>query len=162
MFIRAVGRLCVSEVLDGHADRVVFEDRNLVVDIGMQVFSRMLGGNVGTPSINGSTFSSISDLAVTKMLLGKSGSPPTPTHGDTIGVYDVFYQPALTITYPTDTSIRFTGIIPSTESNGTVVTEEALYLANGLLFAKRIIVPGIVKPVGNALKFDHTFDFSRG
>lgn len=143
--------------------RVVFSEHNLIVDVGMQVFSRMLGGNAGSPTINGSVFSSIEDLAVTRIQLGKSTSPPPPAFSDVApGVADpVLYEPPLIVTYPTATSVNFAGLVPSTEQEGVTFTEEAVYLRNGLLFAKRLISPGVLKVAGLALQVDHSFTFAR-
>lgn len=142
---------------------VVFQEKNIIVDVGMQVFSRMLGGGKGSATVGGLPFGSVSDIAVSSMRLGKSTSAPTPSASDTIGVTVLTtFQPLLTVLYPTVTSVRFAGLVPSTEEEGTTFTEEALYLANGMLFAKRLIIPGIYKQAGLALQVDHTFNFERG
>jgi hypothetical protein len=149
------------------AGTTVFEEKNLLVNIGLQVFSRMLGGNVGAPTIDGLTFGSISDLVVSKMRLGRTPTPQTPAPDHTFGVETVVYEPLLIVSYPTPYSVRFTGILPTTEANGDTITEEALYLkknggdGNPLVFAKRLISPGIVKTSSAALQFDHEFTFAR-
>ncbi len=170
MIVTATGTLRVSriplnrlftdqELRDGNM--IVREDKNLLVNIGLQVFSRVLGGNAGAPTINGSTFGDITDLTVVKMLLGNNPSPVTPAITQTTGVSSPIYEPLLAVSYPTDYSIRFTGIIPTTEANGQTITEEALYLKNSLVFAKRVLSPGEDKTSAFALQFDHEFVFAR-
>lgn len=170
MFVTVTGTLRVSRLpvnrlfTDEELVReklVVREERNLLVNLGLQVFSRQLGGNVGAPTIGGSTFGSISDLVVTRMLLGNASSPAAPVTTDTTGVTAVLFEPSLVVTYPTDYSVRFTGIMPTTEGNGSTITEEALYLSNGMVFAKRVLSPGEIKDSSVALQFDHEFSFNR-
>lgn len=140
---------------------IVFEQHNLLVNIGLQVFSRIIGGNAGAPTINGSTFGEIADITVVQMLLGNNPAPVTPAVNHTYGVTATIYEPALIVTYPTDYSVRFTGIVPTTEANGETITEEALYLKNGMVFAKRVMTPGVAKTSSFALQFDHEFLFAR-
>jgi hypothetical protein len=146
-----------NAVRKGHA-RMSFLKKNLIVNIGLQVFSRMLGNNLGGPLINGAGFSAIPDIAVGKMQLGTAVSPPSPAPTDTTGVSALAYTPVLVATYPTDYSIQFQGLLPTTEGNGSTFTEEALLLRNGLLFAKTTFSEA--KTGAFALQFAHTFTFS--
>jgi hypothetical protein len=159
---------------------VVFREHNLVVNIGLQVFSRMLGGNNGVPSIGnpggstpwGSAFADINDLAINQMLIGNAPNPPTPAPGDTVGVTssgiypEIIHQPYLTATYPTAYSVDFGGVLAASEANDEMnpantnwyLTEEALYTRNGLLFAKRTF--RVAKDASYALQVNHAFTFA--
>lgn len=133
--------------------------RNMIVNTGLQVFSRMLGNNLGGPLIGGSGFADISDIAVGSMQLGTAVSPPAPSPTDSTGVSSLAYTPVLVAAYPDDYSIQFQGLLPMTEGNGSTFTEEALLLRNGLLFAKTTFSE--VKTSSFALQFSHTFGFGR-
>jgi hypothetical protein len=136
---------------------------NLIVNQGLQVFSRQLGGNVGAPTIGGSGFASISDIVVSQMLLGALASPPAPSPTDTALITPLYsfsslgLTPTLVVTYPTDYSIQFGALLPSTEGNGTTWTQEQLVLTNGLLFAETIYSEPKASSFG--LQFLHSFSF---
>lgn len=173
MKISVFGELCIVQsrhdgVLDdrqiaagAHGAQVVFRRRNKIVDVGMQVFSRMLGGGANSPLVGGDAFSDLSEIAVAHMELGNATNPSPPADGDTAGVSAILYVPTLVVTYPSTTSVRFSGVIPSTEANGAAISEEALKLANGKLFAKIAISPAHTKLPGTALQINHTINFAR-
>jgi hypothetical protein len=138
---------------------LVLHKRNLVVNIGLSAISRLLGGNVGAPSVGGSGFSALDDIAVSSMVLGNHPSPTTPAVGDIVGVQQLVYTPSLSVSYPDDYSITFEGTIPQTDGNGLTITEEALLLRNGLLFARTTFA--VPKTSAAALLFTHTISFSR-
>lgn len=138
---------------------LVLHKRNLVVNIGLSAVSRLLGGNVGAPSVGGGGFSTLDDIAVSTMRLGNHPSPTIPAVGDTVGVQQLIYTPALSVSYPDDYSVTFEGTIPATDGNGLTITEEALLLRNGLLFARTTFA--VPKTNAAALLFTHTISFSR-
>ncbi len=152
------GILRVFREVRGHRSLVLEKD-NLVVNQGLQAPSRLLGGNAGSPSIGGSGFSSLNDIAVTGMKLGNHSSPDTPDVTDTVGIQQLIYTPILFVTYPDDYSVQFQGAIPQNEADGATITEEALYMRNGLLFARTIF--SVPKTSAYSLLFTHTFSFSR-
>ncbi len=152
------GREMVRACAEGDA-RLVEETHNLVVDIGMQAIAKFLGGNAGAPLVGGSTFSSLEDLVIATMELGDTPTPPSPANGDTAGVGALVYTPPVTFTYPTPFSLMVSGVLPITEANGLTITEEALKLANGKLFAKTTFSE--LKTNAYALQFDHTITWSR-
>lgn len=139
--------------------RKVFEDHNLVVDQGLEAIAKFLGNNAGAPTVGGSTFGSLADITVASMELGTAVSPPEPVAGDTVGVGSLVYQPPITVSYPTAFSVMFSGVVPVGEANGVIITEEALRLANGKVFAKALL--HWPKTSALALQVDHTITFSR-
>lgn len=175
MLIDVSGRLCIiASSFDGvlsdeqiargdYGARVVFDQRNKIVDQGMQVFSRLLGGGAGAPPpIGGLSFSSLDEISVGVIEVGNVDPAPLPPADDDVtGVQDILYVPQLVVTYPTDTAVKFSGVIPSTEANGALITEEALRLRNNVVFAKISISPGYLKVTGTALQLNHTISFSR-
>ena len=81
--LRTAGAFVAEDAVDRRS--VVFDQDNLIVNIGLQVFSRMLGGNAGAPTINGGTFADINDIAVVTMRLGNLPAPPPPVTTDITG-----------------------------------------------------------------------------
>ncbi len=153
-----LGILRVFRVVGAHK-ALVLEKRNLVVNQGLAAPSRFLGGNVGSPTVGGVGFSSLDDLAVTTMKLGNHPSPNAPAVTDTVGIQQLVYTPTLAVTYPDAYTVQFQGAIPATDGNGLTITEEALYMRNGLLFARTIF--SMPKTSSYALLFTHSFSFSR-
>lgn len=144
---------------------VVFDDHNLIVNAGMQVFSRMLGNNLGfLGSVNGAPFGSINEIAVGSMVVGSNPAPSTPAPTDTASSYVVsspYVIPGMSVTYPSDTSIAFHGVVSTVGYNPAYgfLTEEALYLRNGVLFARVNLNPQVSKSETASYQLDHTFSF---
>jgi hypothetical protein len=123
---------------DGRA-QIILDQKNLIVNQGMSIISRFLGNNINAPLINGgSGFSTLSDITIGGMRLGSTVTPPLPSVTDTSSVGTLVYSPVLTVSYPTNFSIKFSGVVPITQLIGTTITEEA-----------------------NAIQFDHVIDFAR-
>lgn len=143
----------------GHIS-VAYESHNLIVNNGLSAIATILGGGAGSPAVGGLGVSNIADLTVTRMELGNAVSPPVPVITDTVSVASLVYVPPLLVAYPVLGGVRFIGIVRHSELNGTTFTEEALKMANGLVFAK---VNGFstVKNALHAKQFDHTILFSR-
>lgn len=142
----------------GHAE-VDFCIHNHIVDIGLSVFSRLLGNNAGNPLVGGSGFADLGAITVGRMDIGRTVVPAVPADGDTVGVATLAYVPALVVSYPTDFSVKFSGLIPTTECNSFFLTEEALRLQNGMLFARTTFNRS--KNSSFALQFDHLIEFAR-
>lgn len=147
------------EVFDGRA-QVEYENHNLIVNNGLAAIAKFLGGGAGSPTVGGLGVASIADLVVNRMELGNAVSPPVVVVTDTVSVVSLVYVPQLIINYVTAYSLRFSGIIRHGEMNGTTFTEEALKMANGLVFAK---VNGfaVLKQANKAKQFDHDVIFAR-
>lgn len=149
-----------SRALRARDARIVHEKSNMLVNTGLSVCSRMLGGNAGAPTLYGGfAFKDIDDLVVTRMELGDKVSPPTPAENNLTGVLALVYVPTLVVTYPDAYTIKFSGLLPLTEANGKTLTEEALRLRNGSVFAKTTFSK--LKNSSFALQFDHWFTFVR-
>jgi len=153
----------LNRALDAGQAQIELEQKNIIVDIGLSMISRIIGGNAGLPQVYHPTtpfgFSSITDIAVAKMELGNAAVPPVPAAGDTTGVGALLFTPNLTVTYPDNFSVQFSGLVPKADFDGETFTEEALLLRNGQLFAKTRFSKA--KTASFALQFDHKFTFSR-
>lgn len=160
---------------------VVYEGRNLVVNTGLQVFSRMLGNNIGaigslTSDWTGpvtTTFGAISEIAVGTMSIGGTPSPSTPNANDTAvsatparsynaSVINPYQIPQIFLAYPDDYSVTFSGVVGAPYGNTSYgyITQEALYLRNGLLFARVNLTPQIPKDASFSLQFNHTISLA--
>lgn len=153
-----VGALRAQALREGSLVQVM-EHHNLIVDQGMEAIAKFLGNNAGAPTVGGATFSSLSDITVATMELGNAVSPPAPAAGDVTGVGALIYQPPVVVSYPDPYSVMFSGLLPIGEANGEVITEEALRLSNGKVFAKATFSRS--KTNAFALQFDHTIAFAR-
>jgi hypothetical protein len=74
-----------------------------------------------------------------------------------VGVQQLVYTPPLSVVYPDATSVEFQGVVPQTDGNGLTFTEEALYLRNGVLFARTTFATA--KTDTYALLVKHRFTF---
>jgi hypothetical protein len=130
---------------------------NLVVNQGLQAIACLLGNGLGSPLVGGMGFSELNNIAVWSMQIGNTVSPPTPAPTDTSGVGSLVYTitaPTLIVTYPANGQVQFSGLVPNAELNGYTLTEEALLLQNGLVFAKTTFAPE-PKASSFGLQFDH-------
>lgn len=142
--------------LDDGSAELLWEQHNLVVNIGLQALSVFLGNNLGSPTVNGSTFSSLSDITVGSMEIGNTVSPTAPAPTNTSSVGALVYVPPITVSYVSSPyGVVFSGVIPTSECNGLLITEEALKLRNGLVCAKTTFAPQ-VKTSSFGLMFVHT------
>ena len=148
----------------------VFRGHNLVVDVGLEAMTALLGGGRGSPTVGGVGIdeSTVRDLAVVKMEVTQQVSPTAPAVGDTAlegtpeytfhvesGVGDAL----LTVTYPSTGQVRFSGLIPKLEKDGITFTEEGLWTNNGKLVARTTFSK--LKTTAFALQFDHTLTIAR-
>lgn len=144
---------------DGDA-KLSVETSNMVVDTGLDCFPAFIANNVSAPLVGGNGFEALTDITVQKMEVGNAENPPTPATSDTMGVGQLKYLPNLLVTYPVRFQVLFSGIIPPSECNGLLLTEEALKLGNGKLFARTTFL--IAKDSTKSLQFDHLIIFGRG
>lgn len=161
------GKLLFGEALDralkagnAHVDTVL---NNLIVDIGLSVFSRLLGNNEGGAQVYSPAgnfgFTELTDITVARMELGNTVIPVAPTFSDTDSVDNFLYAPNIVVTYPGNFSVQYSGLVPQTDFDGEVFTEEALLLRNGRVFAKTIFTKA--KTLAFALQFDHKISVAR-
>ncbi len=144
--------------------QVVFDEENLIVNYGLSAISRMIGGCAGSATVGGQGVTDPHDLAVTSMVLGNDPSPTTPANADTTGVSMPTFSPNLFVTYPSAYRVKFSGMLPKTESVGETITEEALYLkmqisGSPVVFAKKVFSQ--LKTSAYALQFDHLITVAR-
>ena len=154
--------LCPEDLAKAVRDRraeLTLCQHNLVVDTGLKAYTRFLGGNRGTPEVGGLSIISLSDLTVSRMVLGNTVNPPSPTPADATGVYTLLYTPTLAVSYPTNYSIMFSGLVPAGVAAGVTFTEEALMLSNGLVFAKTTFL--VPKRTGYSVQFSHQISTNR-
>ena len=156
------------DVVDEHVRRgrakVLMEQDNLVVDLGLSALSRMLGHGENFPGFGGFGVSSVADLRISSMRLGDGTSPPAPAVSDT----DISVNPAtftttsVTAFYPDEVTTTFAGIIPQATAalDGIGITEEGLFLANEAMFA-RATFSAVVKVPANAVQFEHSIQVVR-
>lgn len=133
--------------------------RNLILNNGLSAISRLLGDNQGSPTVGGSGINDLTDITINRMELGNALSPTAPAVGDTTGVTSLLYAPALVVTYPTPYTVVFSGLVPISQFVNSVFTEEALKMANGMIFARTIF--SVTKTNSAALQFNHTISVSR-
>lgn len=177
MLIKATGRLRITRLRrDLSPDAIVFEDENLITNIGKQTFSRMLGDNPSSSggTVGGVAFGTISEIAVARMEIGNNPGPTLPASTDTAVGYAATVAtpypiptstpyPNFSVAYPDDYSVTFSMTVPAGLASYFGVTypfltQEALYLRNGALFARRVFQVGYDGTF--PLKFDHTISFA--
>lgn len=153
----------VTDLCDrGHAFANVHE--NIVTDSGLGVISRLVGFGKGFSFAGPYGVLDINSLEFSFMRLGSTIGPPTPAAADN----DISEDPptyqinALSVYYPSATSVTIAGVLPQAVSalNGTPITEEGLFVANGAMLA-HVTFPAEVKLPTHAMQFEHTFTFAR-
>ena len=145
-------------------DRLLLRTDNLIVDLGLEIVSRIIGNGAGSPTVGGVGFSSLSDIAVTRMILSNRSSPPVPAVTDTAAVLGtVLPARPLTVLYPDDQTIQYVTTIPLSDTAyaGLSIGEEALLTSavHNHLFARTTFTP--ITKADPALTFRHTFRFER-
>lgn len=152
------GKVRVSVEEDGK-EEVVWEDPNLIVDLGRKVLTHLLAEadqNYMVSSISLGTKGH--DLTTGDIL-----APVAPTISD-IGLIDTvdMFSKAISTNFayqgtaPADNSIQFQIILEKSEGNGTTgtiaYTEAGLFTNNGSLFARETF-PAIVKNANRRITF---------
>ena len=138
--------------------------RNKVVDLGRSLIRALIGNGLSLPSISNGVQSfptvTIADLAIFEMRFGNLNSPTAPTAAD-FQMEDVTLLHTATpvVTYPTNFTVRWSGLIPANTYVGQQVTEEGLFAVNGALFA-RTTFPAEAIVSGFAVNFAHTFSLT--
>ncbi len=149
----------IEEAIRHQDSKLALRTENLIVDIGLSVFTRFLGNNVNAPLVGGYGFAALSDITIGRMEIGDKPSPSTPNSADVDGVIRLQYLPNMIVTYPDLVSVRFSGLIPSAECNDKILTEECLKLRNGQLFARTTYSKAKTRQF--SLQFNHTIIVGR-
>ncbi len=158
-------------ILRGLAFPILKTD-NLLVDIGLEAITALIGGGRGSPTVGGGSIdeATVRDLAVVQMLVTAKADPPPvdPTTGDTalegstewdFHVQNGVGDSLLAVVYPTVGELRFSGLIPKSEKDGVTFTEEGLFANNGKLIARTTFSK--LKTTAFALQLDHSLTIVR-
>lgn len=148
-------------VREGHARIVDEGGMNLVVNIGLEIITKMIGSAKGSPTVDGTSINDVSDLEIAVVKLGNKVSPTSPGASDTAldDLDPVFTISSVTVSYPTATSVRFSSVLPANQINGEGITEEGLFISipptpTEKLFAKRVTAVKVIQ-AAQAYQFDH-------
>lgn len=155
----------ITQALVASGRAVEHRYSNLIVDNGLSAVSRMLGHGLNFPSVGGGGVASVADLRVSTMKLGTTLNPTAPATGNT----DISENPPsytvsfIAVYYPSTTAVTFAGVVPqgATALNGLALTEEGLFLANGVMIA-HVTFPPEVKLPTHAIQLEHTWTVTRG
>lgn len=87
--------------------------------------------------------------------VGSSGEPLMPDENQEILVNEIARFPANSITYPTETTVRYTVVIPEADMVGAKISEVGLVDSNNVLCAVKNMY---VKQKDDGVKFTFEFD----
>lgn len=144
------------------------EHNNLVVDFGVETIAGLIAAGYGSPTIDGNVMSAgtMRNFTVSKMLITDQASPTAPAAGDVslegtevwTGDVEAAFDSLLVVTYPSSGKVNFGTLIPSTELNGTTITEAGLFSDLDLLIARVIFEKEKLGTFG--LQCDHELTFT--
>jgi hypothetical protein len=103
-----------------------FEDDNLIVDLGREIVTKLLGGDV-------------SGRSIAKIGFGTNGSAAAPGN---VALTGSFIKSIDARSYPTTTSVSFTFSLSTAEANGLEIREFGLITSAGTLFARKVRTAG--------------------
>lgn len=151
----------VSYLLQQDEARIEFIRKNKVVDLGRSLIRALIGNGVSNPAVSNGTqtfgTTTIADLAISAMQFGNLNAPTAPAASDfQLQDLTLLHTATPTVTYPSNFSVRWTGLIPANTYVGQQVTEEGLFAVSGALFA-RTTFPASAIVLGFAKQFSHTF-----
>lgn len=152
------------------AGRVIRDHSNLIVDQALGAIAAFIAGAKGQPTVGGDTYlpldlnnppssDMVHDLFVTSLQVTEKSNPSEPSGSDTSleGTVDPnnndgleFSGNGLNITYPSQGTVVFAGVINETERKGETFTEEGLITRDGTLFARTLIA----QPATGSVTFD--------
>lgn len=181
-FLSLRGSVEVTAFADDAMTQALWTTRrnNLVVRLARRVMSRIVGGLLGpgpheiTTTGGTVTVGSVSDLVIQYMRWGDAGhdpsnpsqglpvSPLAESLGNALEVTPGVFEKPVTVDYPTDRSVRFTGTLLKAEpvTQPVNLSEEALYCGNPGQFAFAIYNHGqLSKNNTIALRYRHTLVF---
>lgn len=177
--LKIEGRLRVYAVPEGMVQRdvpgdaitrmceCVMDNRNLIVNSGLDWVATKLGHGLGTPpvQVGGQTITSIADLIVSKMKVGNASSPAAPAPGDTAlaDPSPLVTLSTITVSYPTASSVRFRATIPINTQNGQGLTELGLFCTINsvdVLIGRLLFNPVTVVVPGTAYQLDYDISCS--
>lgn len=165
-----VGR-CRNHAINRGLLKPVIETHNMFVNIGLQAVTALLGGGKGNPTVGSGSVgpSDFDECRVYKMELTDQASPAAPApansalEGTPVWTANADGPPGvdaiMVVSYPALGEVRFSCVIPTSELNGTTLTEEGLWTYNGELVARTTF--SYEKELAFGLQFDHTITFER-
>lgn len=151
-------------LLDRGAARVVCSTKNKIVDLGLSAISRLIGFGLALPDVdngvNSYAVADVNDLRITTMSFGNASNPTAPAALDN-ALFDGTPLTSVTpsASYPGLATVRWQGVIPAVGFTGQQITEEALFLANGAMFARTTFATQVMLPA-MAKQFNHDFTIS--
>ena len=161
--ISVTGRLRIDAMV-GDRLEPMYEEDNLIVDNGFSKMATLLAFGAVNNSV----------LALGSIVVGFNPSPLAPATSDTVGITSwalgyawdapvtLYTSPSLSPLVSTTSpySVSLVGTLGGSQGNTSgMVTEEAVYLTDGTLFAKKTF--NVPKASTYTLLFTHTFSFAR-
>lgn len=131
--IKITGRLVLEIRKNGKTIKTI-EGENTVVSLGRQAVAQLLGGDVTDNSVT--YFKAGTSTASTTVSMSDLG---TPVNIDADQV-----KPIDSVTYPSQTSVRFNFTIGTSEANGNALSELGLFTDNDDMVARKVF-PAIDK-----------------
>ncbi len=131
------------KIYDKNTGKVLYDDKNVVVNGGREILSKLLGEALAANEI-------------TTLQAGTGTSPAEKT--ETSLVASVFSKAKTTQTYPTTESVKFAFSITDSEANGYTLAEFGLFTSGGDMFA-RTVTGGFPKTSAMALEIEWTITF---
>ena len=161
----------IAASIRGDSEAVLQKD-NIILDGGLSCMAVLLGGARGAPYgsglstnqpvIQSKTIGVQADVTPIVMEIGNSNTPTSLNATDTNGCVNVVLLPNVYVIYPTATSVSYVGLIPPTVLAANTLTEEALRVGNGIVFAKTNFSITTLASLSVGYAFAHTFSFARG
>lgn len=151
-------------------NQIVFETHNQITTVGLETFAALLSGGYGNPDVGGDAYDTLSDprdFTIVNMQMTAEVSPTAPTVSDTALEGTVLWTAdrdgdedgSLAFTFPATGTVRCNAPIPSVSTlDGTTLTEEGLFNANGDLLARATF--SYVKANGTGANFTHDIVFA--
>ena len=161
----------IAAAIRGEGNPVLQKD-NIILDGGLSCMAVLLGGAKGAPYgsglstnqpvIQSNTIGTQTDVTPVVMEIGNANHPTSLNASDTNGCTTVVLLPHTYVLYPTATSVSYVGLIPPTVLSAYTLTEEALRVGNGIVFAKTNFSITTLASLTVGYAFAHTFTFARG
>lgn len=112
------------QIICAHTGKVLetYEDRNLVVNNGREIVTKLLGAGTTTKKLS-------------KIAFGTNGTAPT---GADNAITGAFTKNLGAVTYPTISSVKFDWTLGASEGNGINIVEFGILSSDDTLFARKV------------------------
>ena len=111
--------LVVEDVIVG--TKTIFEEKNKIVNGGMQAVAKLIGG----------------DLTVKPISIVGFGDGVGTTIGTETQLTNQFLKNIDSVVYPTSNKVQFNFSLGANECNGLSISELGLFTTNGVLFSRK-------------------------